>query len=107
MIELDGSVVTPQGLTDYWEASWMFTRGGVYYMVYAANDTDGCVTSSSYACRRYATASTSYVFLLGEPRGDQRRLDPCQFGRPGPRGLTATGRSRALTAPLEVQALAP
>ncbi|XVQ88496.1 family 43 glycosylhydrolase [Microbispora siamensis] len=58
MIELDGPVVTPQGLTNYWEAPWMFKRNGVYYMVYAANDTNGCVTSSSYACQRYATASS-------------------------------------------------
>ncbi|MCR3750489.1 glycoside hydrolase family 43 protein [Lentzea californiensis] len=58
MIELDGPVVTPTGLTDYWEAPWMFKRNGLYYMVYAANDTNGCVTSSSYACQRYATATS-------------------------------------------------
>ncbi|WP_235558154.1 glycoside hydrolase family 43 protein [Sphaerimonospora mesophila] len=57
MIELDGPVIAPTGLADYWEAPWMFKRNGVYYMVYAANDTNGCVTSSSYACQRYATAS--------------------------------------------------
>ncbi|MFJ8962458.1 glycoside hydrolase family 43 protein [Lentzea sp. NPDC102401] len=58
MIELDGPVVTPTGLTDYWEAPWMFKRNGLYYMIYAANDTNGCVTSSSYACQRYATATS-------------------------------------------------
>lgn len=58
MIELDGPVVTPAGLTDYWEAPWMFKRNGLYYMIYAANDTNGCVTSSSYACQRYATATS-------------------------------------------------
>jgi hypothetical protein len=57
MIELDGPVVTPSGLTNFWEAPWMFKRNGLYYMMYAANDTAGCVTSSSYACQRYATAT--------------------------------------------------
>jgi hypothetical protein len=57
MIDTVGSVVTPQGLTNYWEAPWMFKRNGLYYMLYAANDTSGCVTSSSYACQRYATAT--------------------------------------------------
>ncbi|MBB5801487.1 hypothetical protein F4560_001255 [Saccharothrix ecbatanensis] len=58
MIELDGPVVTPQGLANFWEAPWMFKRNGLYYMMYAANDTNGCVTSSSYACQRYATATS-------------------------------------------------
>ena len=58
MIELDGPVVTPQGLDDFWEAPFMFKRNGLYYMIYAANDTNGCVTSSSYACQRYATATS-------------------------------------------------
>ncbi|MEV4754340.1 glycoside hydrolase family 43 protein [Micromonospora sp. NPDC049559] len=57
MIELDGPVVTPSGLTNFWEAPWMFKRNGLYYLMYAANDTNGCVTSSSYACQRYATAT--------------------------------------------------
>ena len=57
MIELDGPVVTPSGLSDFWEAPWMFKRNGLYYLMYAANDTNGCVTSSSYACQRYATAT--------------------------------------------------
>ncbi|MFT7838004.1 glycoside hydrolase family 43 protein [Saccharothrix sp. BKS2] len=57
MIELDGPVVTPSGLANFWEAPWMFKRNGLYYVVYAANDTNGCVTSSSYACQRYATAT--------------------------------------------------
>ena len=35
----------------------MFKRNGLYYMIYAANDTNGCVTSSSFACQRYATAT--------------------------------------------------
>ncbi len=57
MIDTVGSVVTPQGLTNFWEAPFMFKRNGIYYMLYAANDTGGCVTSSSYACQRYATAT--------------------------------------------------
>ncbi|GAA4965189.1 family 43 glycosylhydrolase [Actinoplanes utahensis] len=57
MIDTVGPVVTPQGLTDYWEAPWMFKRNGLYYMMYAANDTDGCVSDSNYACQRYATAT--------------------------------------------------
>jgi hypothetical protein len=60
MTSLAGSVVTPQGLAQFWEAPWMFKRNGVYYMAYASNANiggDGCVTSSSFACIRYATAS--------------------------------------------------
>jgi hypothetical protein len=57
MIDTVGSVVTPTGLTNYWEAPWMFKRNGLYYMMYAANDTSGCVTNSNYACQRYATAT--------------------------------------------------
>ncbi|KUL29158.1 family 43 glycosylhydrolase [Actinoplanes awajinensis] len=58
MIDTVGAVVTPTGLTNYWEAPWMFKRNGLYYLMYAANDTNGCVTNSSYACQRYATASS-------------------------------------------------
>ncbi|MEV6304429.1 glycoside hydrolase family 43 protein [Actinoplanes sp. NPDC051861] len=58
MIDTVGSVVTPSGLTNYWEAPWMFKRNGLYYMMYAANDTSGCVTNSNYACQRYATATS-------------------------------------------------
>jgi hypothetical protein len=57
MTALNGPVMTPQGLTDFWEAPWMFKRDGVYYMAYASNAGAGCVTSSSFACIRYATAS--------------------------------------------------
>ncbi|HEV8559708.1 MAG TPA: glycoside hydrolase family 43 protein [Actinophytocola sp.] len=56
MISLNGPVVTPQGVTNFWEAPWMFKRNGIYYLAYAANDS-GCVSSSSFACIRYATAS--------------------------------------------------
>jgi beta-xylosidase len=60
MTQLAGPATTPQGLTEFWEAPWMFKRDGVYYMAYASNANiggDGCVTSSSFACIRYATAS--------------------------------------------------
>jgi beta-xylosidase len=58
MTALNGPVTTPQGLTDFWEAPWMFKRNGVYYLAYASNGGPNCVTSSSFACIRYATASS-------------------------------------------------
>lgn len=59
MTSLAGPVTTPQGLTGFWEAPWMFQRNGLYYMAYASNENlgDDCVTSSSFACIRYATAT--------------------------------------------------
>jgi hypothetical protein len=57
MIDTVGSVIEPQGLTNFWEAPFMFKRNGLYYMLYAANDTNGCVSASSFACQRYATAT--------------------------------------------------
>lgn len=56
MISLNGPVITPQGVTNFWEGPWMFKRNGIYYLAYAANDS-GCVSSSSFACVRYATAT--------------------------------------------------
>jgi hypothetical protein len=59
MVELDGPVTEPAGLPNFWEAPWMFKRGDTYYLAYASNfnvDGDGCVTSQSFACIRYATA---------------------------------------------------
>jgi glycosyl hydrolase family 43/Big-like domain-containing protein len=61
MTALEGPVVTPTGLAEFWEAPWLFERGGTYYMAYASNaniNGDGCVTSSQFACIRYATASS-------------------------------------------------
>ncbi|GAA2130461.1 family 43 glycosylhydrolase [Glycomyces algeriensis] len=58
MTSLAGPVTTPQGLTEFWEAPWMFERDGTYYMAYASNGGSGCVTSSAYACIRYATAAS-------------------------------------------------
>ncbi|WP_405148885.1 glycoside hydrolase family 43 protein [Sphaerisporangium sp. NBC_01403] len=55
MISLNGPVVTPQGVSNFWEAPWMFKRNGTYYLAYAANDS-GC-SAPGYACVRYATAS--------------------------------------------------
>jgi hypothetical protein len=57
MTSLAGAVTTPQGLTEFWEAPWMFERNGTFYMAYASNGGSGCVTGSSYACIRYATAT--------------------------------------------------
>jgi hypothetical protein len=59
MTELTSEIVTPQGLAGFWEAPWVFERDGTYYMAYASNENiggDSCVTSSSFACIRYATA---------------------------------------------------
>lgn len=55
MTSINGSVTTPSGVTNFWEAPWMFKRNGVYYLAYAANDS-GCA-APGYACIRYATAS--------------------------------------------------
>ncbi|THV37098.1 hypothetical protein FAB82_20735 [Glycomyces buryatensis] len=57
MTSLAGPVTTPEGLTDFWEAPWMFERDGTFYMAYASNAGADCVTDSAYACIRYATAS--------------------------------------------------
>ncbi|MEW1846434.1 glycoside hydrolase family 43 protein [Nonomuraea angiospora] len=55
MTSLNGSVVTPSGVSNFWEAPWMFKRNGVYYLAYAANDS--ACSAPGYACIRYATAS--------------------------------------------------
>ncbi|MET8865806.1 glycoside hydrolase family 43 protein [Nonomuraea sp. NPDC004580] len=55
MTTLNGPVVTPSGVSNFWEAPWMFKRNGVYYLAYAANDS-GCA-APGHACVRYATAS--------------------------------------------------
>jgi len=59
MTTITSEIITPAGLTAFWEAPWIFKRDGTYYMAYASNENiggDGCVTSSSFACIRYATA---------------------------------------------------
>ncbi|WP_431927430.1 glycoside hydrolase family 43 protein [Nonomuraea jabiensis] len=55
MTSLNGSVVTPSGVSNFWEAPWMFKRNGVYYLAYSANDS--ACSAPGYACIRYATAS--------------------------------------------------
>ncbi|WP_219461753.1 glycoside hydrolase family 43 protein [Nonomuraea rhizosphaerae] len=55
MISLNGAVTTPSGVSNFWEAPWMFKRNGVYYLAYAANDS--ACSAPGYACIRYATAS--------------------------------------------------
>ncbi|GAB3412164.1 glycoside hydrolase family 43 protein [Flindersiella endophytica] len=55
MISLNGPVVTPQGVSTFWEAPWLFKRNGVYYLAYSANDS--ACSAPGYACIRYATAS--------------------------------------------------
>ncbi|MFG6192263.1 glycoside hydrolase family 43 protein [Nonomuraea sp. JJY05] len=54
MTTLNGSVITPSGVSNFWEAPWMFKRNGVYYLAYAANDS--ACSAPGYACIRYATA---------------------------------------------------
>ena len=59
MVELDGPIIEPEGIPNFWEAPWMFKRGDTYYLAFASNFNvggDGCVTSQSFACIRYATA---------------------------------------------------
>ncbi|TDC77869.1 family 43 glycosylhydrolase [Streptomyces hainanensis] len=58
MTALDGAVFEPAGLTGFWEAPWLFERDGLYYLAYASNSGADCVTSSAYACVRYATANS-------------------------------------------------
>ena len=36
MIELDGPVITPQGVQGFWEAPFLWKRNGLYYLAYAA-----------------------------------------------------------------------
>jgi hypothetical protein len=85
MINTVGSVVTPTGLTNFWEAPFMFKRNGLYYMIYAANDTGGCVTSSSFACQRYATATnpmgpwTHRGIVLGQVSSTTNHAGVAQF----------------------------
>jgi hypothetical protein len=85
MINTVGSVVTPVGLTNFWEAPFMFKRNGLYYMIYAANDTNGCVTSSSFACQRYATATnpmgpwTHRGIVLGQVSSTTNHAGVVQF----------------------------
>lgn len=55
MTSINGAVVTPAGVSNFWEAPWMFKHNGIYYLAYAANDS--ACSAPGYACIRYATAS--------------------------------------------------
>lgn len=48
------NVVTPQGLTGFWEAPWLFKRNGVYYLAYARGNPR---TGGNPATIDYATAT--------------------------------------------------
>lgn len=67
-VELDSDMVTPLGrpvrvetLTGFFEAPWLFKRGGVYYMAYAANNAgpeSDCTPARYHACIAYGTAES-------------------------------------------------
>ncbi len=46
--------ITPQGLTGYWEAPWLFKRNGLYYLAYARGNPQ---TGGNPATIDYATAA--------------------------------------------------
>ncbi len=50
MIELDGSIITPQGVQGFWEAPFLWKRNGIYYLAYAAGANpaviDYCTSSN-------------------------------------------------------------
>lgn len=41
MIEIDGQITTPQGLSRFFEASWVHKRNNIYYYSYAAYNSSG------------------------------------------------------------------
>jgi hypothetical protein len=51
------NVVTPQGLTGYWEAPYLFKRNGTYYLAYARGNPR---TGGNPATIDYATASEPF-----------------------------------------------
>ena len=54
-----GTQRTVTGLTGFFEAAWIFKRGGTYYMAYAGNNagpTSQCTPANYHACIAYATA---------------------------------------------------
>jgi hypothetical protein len=59
MKTLVGDVQTVTGLRGFFEAPWLFERGGTYYLAYAGNDagpTSRCTPTSYHACIAYGTA---------------------------------------------------
>ena len=67
MLELQPDMKTPigaprtvTGLTGFFEAAWIFKRGGTYYLAYAGNNagpTSACTPANYHACIAYATAA--------------------------------------------------
>ncbi|WP_116948090.1 family 43 glycosylhydrolase [Jiangella endophytica] len=56
-----GSVRTVTGLTGFFEAAWIFERGGTYYLAYAGNNagpTSACTPANYHACIAYGTATS-------------------------------------------------
>jgi hypothetical protein len=51
------NVITPPGLTGYWEAPWLFKRNGTYYLAYARGNRR---TGGNPATIDYATASAPF-----------------------------------------------
>jgi hypothetical protein len=57
MTALRGEITTLSGLTSFFEAPWVFERGGTYYLVYDWKRAGSECTPSNYqACVAYATA---------------------------------------------------
>jgi hypothetical protein len=55
-----GTQRTVTGLTGFFEAAWIFKRGGTYYLAYAGNNagpTSPCTPALYHACIAYATAA--------------------------------------------------
>lgn len=59
MKTLRGDAVEVPSPRGFFEAPWLFERGGMYYLAYAANDVRSTCTPARYhACIAYATAET-------------------------------------------------
>lgn len=54
-----GEITTLRGLDDFYEAPWVFKRGGTYYLAYDwKRGGSDCTPSNYQACVAYATASS-------------------------------------------------
>ena len=61
MVTVRGPVVRVTGLTGFFEAPWLFKRGGTYYLVYADNQAgpaSPCTPAVYHACIAYGTATS-------------------------------------------------
>ncbi len=61
MVTFKGTPIDVRSLTGFFEAPWLFTRNGTYYMAYAANSAgpeSECTEAVYYACIAYASASS-------------------------------------------------